>query len=112
MNNNNILIKMSTSFYKKAQAYDNIKMIEKLSQKSSDSCDQLITCDIKNGKYVIVYIFLFFIGILTTVSFILNIMETFKNKDKGVGEKRFYIENSNISYDENGNLYVKEILYD
>jgi len=112
MNNNNIHIKMSTSFYKKAQAYDNIKTIEKLSQKSNENCDNLITCDIKNGRYVIVYIIIFFIAILTTVSFILNMIETFKTVDKGFGEKRFYIEKSNIFYDENGNLYVKEILYD
>lgn len=99
------------NLYEKSKEYEYNKII---SQNKNTSICGGIGANCKDSKRVILYLMIVFIAIIGTISLIMNVVYSLsQNKSKNVDDNDMkLIKNTNIKYNENGNLFVSNIIYE
>lgn len=98
------------NLYEKSKQYEYNKII---SQNKNTSICEGIGANCKDSKRVILYLIIVFISIIGTISLVMNVVYSLsQNKSKNVDDSDVkYIKNTNIKYNEKGNLFVPNIIY-
>lgn len=99
------------NLYEKSKQYEYNKIF--LQNKNTSFCEG-IGANCKDSKRVILYLMIVFIAIIGTISLIMNVVYSLnQNKSKNVDDNDMkLIKNTNIKYNENGNLFVSNIIYE
>ena len=101
------------SLFEKSKQYEYNKIL--LQNNNNPSiCDGIgVNCK-QDAKIIIIYLMIVFIAIIATISLIMNIVYSVnQNKSKNVDDSDVkYIKNTDIKYNEYGNLFVPYIIYE
>jgi len=101
------------SLFEKSKQYEYNKIL--LQNNNNPSiCDGIgVNCK-QDAKIIIIYLMIVFIAIIATISLIMNIVYSVnQNKSKNVDDSDVkYIKNTDIKYNEYGNLFVPHIIYE
>lgn len=102
---------MESTLYNLSKQYEANHYIKNF--KNSEPCSLGIGCK-KELKNIILYIFIGIIFIICTASLIMNISYSVeKSREKYIIDEDFkYLENTSIKYNDYGNIFVSNIIYE
>ena len=107
---NKITLNMESNLFNLSKEYEENHYIKKL--KNSEPCSLGIGCK-KELKNILLYLFIGIIFIICTASLIINISYSVdKSREKSIIDDDFeYIDNTSIKYNDYGNIFVSNIIY-
>jgi len=100
-----------TNLYDISKEYETNHYLKK--KDNSEPCSLNIGCK-KNLKNILLYISILIILIICTFSLIMNITYSIdKSRQKNIIDEEFkYLNNTNIKYNDYGNIFVSNIIYE
>lgn len=102
---------MESNLYNLSKEYEENHYIKKI--KTSEPCSLGIGCK-KELKNILIYLFIGIIFIICTASLIINISYSVdKSREKSIIDEDFkYIDNTSIKYNDYGNIFVSNLIYE